>query len=121
MRKSRGIGFVIFEKDEDAHAAAQKLDGKEIAGRTLQIKVQGRAARMEGPARDAAASPAGSSAGESAAAAAAAQAGKAPRISAFDEEGSIQGSRARPASPEPGDLDVGQRRQRPSPNEHVIR
>jgi RNA recognition motif-containing protein len=62
VRKSRGIGFVMFEKDEDAHAAARKLDGKEIAGRTLQIKVQGRAPRMEGPARDAAASPAGSSA-----------------------------------------------------------
>ncbi|MCL2325061.1 MAG: RNA-binding protein [Proteobacteria bacterium] len=35
--RSRGFGFVTFEKDEDASAASSAMNGKTIDGRTIRI------------------------------------------------------------------------------------
>ena len=35
--RSRGFGFVEFESDENAEAALQALDGKDMGGRALRV------------------------------------------------------------------------------------
>jgi len=37
--QSRGFGFVEMEKDEEAQAAINALDGKELDGRTIIVNV----------------------------------------------------------------------------------
>lgn len=37
--RSKGFGFVTFASDEDAQAAIEALNGKEIAGRTATVNV----------------------------------------------------------------------------------
>jgi len=35
--RSRGFGFVEFEKDEEGRAAIEEFDGKEMDGRALKV------------------------------------------------------------------------------------
>jgi cold-inducible RNA-binding protein len=37
--RSKGFGFVEFEKDEDADAAIEKFNGQEVDGRALNVNV----------------------------------------------------------------------------------
>lgn len=36
--KSKGFGFVTFEKDEDAQKALKEMDGAQAEGRVLKVK-----------------------------------------------------------------------------------
>eukprot|EP01111_Echinosteliopsis_oligospora_P019956 TRINITY_DN991_c0_g1_i1.p1 TRINITY_DN991_c0_g1~~TRINITY_DN991_c0_g1_i1.p1 ORF type:complete len:227 (+),score=79.03 TRINITY_DN991_c0_g1_i1:30-710(+) len=38
-RESRGVAFVMFVKKEEAQACAKTMNGKEVNGRTLKVKV----------------------------------------------------------------------------------
>ncbi|MBU0486340.1 MAG: RNA-binding protein [Bacteroidetes bacterium] len=38
-RQSKGFGFVEMPEEEDANRAIQELDGKEIQGRAIVVKV----------------------------------------------------------------------------------
>lgn len=38
-QRSRGFGFVEFEKDEDNQKAIDQLDGKELDGRTINVSL----------------------------------------------------------------------------------
>ena len=46
--KSRGFGFVSFEKDADAEDAINALDGRQVGGRTLKLAVAKKKEDREG-------------------------------------------------------------------------
>ena len=48
--RSKGFGFVEFEKDEDNQKAVDQLDGKELDGRTINVGLA--RPREERPRRD---------------------------------------------------------------------